>query len=212
MAGDLENEVAAVTDGRTARRERGKVAVLEAILEHIAETNGYGEATPEEVAQRAGVSVASLFRYFGTLDAMRHAASAHWLQKNEHLLTIDDIGEGSLPVRIETFVRCRIARFEAAKAIGRLVRRLAHENEDAHDMVQQTRAMSMDQVRHHFDTELSQLDPLQAKHLSSIIGTVTSHESLVQLTEQDGMNLSEAATPLEMALTCLLTKAVELKL
>jgi len=207
MARDLQQETSTMTDGRTARRERGKLAVLEAILEHLAETGGKEEAAPDVVAERAGVSVASLFRYFGTLDGMRQAAAQHWLRKNAHLLTITNLGEGSLEERIENFLQSRLVAFQAGKAAGRLVRRLAQENAEAHERLLHNRAGRLEQISQHFQNEVSSLSPRQGEHLVSVVATLTSHEALVQLTEQDGMELSDVVAPLRDALTCLLRSA-----
>ncbi len=51
-------------DGRRARRERGRIAVSDAVIDLAFEGNA--NPTAEQVAKRAGVSVASLFRYFET--------------------------------------------------------------------------------------------------------------------------------------------------
>lgn len=204
MASGLGEDAPAVTDGRTARRERGKIAVLEAILDHVHETDGLEEATPEEIAERAGVSVASLFRYFGTLDGMRQAAAQHWFLKNDHLLAITDIGEGTLGERIDSFLQSRLNAFSSGKAASRLLRRLANENSEANERLLRGRATRLDQIRHHFDAELSALPPERVGQLVSVVATLTSHESLVQLTEQDGMALPDVVSPLRSALTCLL--------
>ena len=54
--------------GRRARRERNRTAVIDAMFELIAE----GKVPPpaEALAERAGVSVSSIFRYFDNLDEL----------------------------------------------------------------------------------------------------------------------------------------------
>lgn len=198
-----------MTDGRTARRERGKQAVLEAILERVAETGGRGASTPEEIAARAGVSVASLFRYFGTLEGMREAATQRWFDMNGGLLEIPNVGNGSLTERIDTFVGSRLSTFEAAKPASRLLRRLAVENDDARERLLWARTTRIDQIRRHFDPELSHLPAEQVDCMVAVIATLSSHESFVQLTEQDGMDLTAAAVPIRSALLCLLSNASE---
>jgi len=198
-------DASAAVDGRTARRERGKLAVLEAILAYIAETDGKEKATPELIAERAGGSVASLFRYFGTLDGMRQAAADHWFLKNAHLLTVPKIGQGPLEERIENYVQARLASFAANKAVGRMVRAQAAESGFANDHLMKGRAIRVEQLRRHFGEEFSGLAPDQADQLVSVIATLTSHDSFVQLTERDGMELSDTAGPLRNAMKCLLS-------
>src|SRR5260370_8935631 len=62
----------AVTDGRTARRDRNRLAVLDAVLELFSE----GDLTPppEAIALRSGVSLRSVYRYMSDVDDLAHAA------------------------------------------------------------------------------------------------------------------------------------------
>ena len=54
-------------DGRLARRDRNRIAVLDAAIELFAE--GVLDPTPDDVATRAGISARSVYRYF---EAERH--------------------------------------------------------------------------------------------------------------------------------------------
>ena len=58
----------APVDGRRARRDRNADAVIDALLEFLAEGTLY--PTMPEVARRAGVSLRSVFRYFDDVDSL----------------------------------------------------------------------------------------------------------------------------------------------
>ncbi|MEJ6739489.1 MAG: helix-turn-helix domain-containing protein [Actinomycetota bacterium] len=81
-------------DGRTARRDRGRTAVLEAALELFEEENL--EPTPEQIALRAGVSARSVYRYFEDRDQLVRAIIAHKQLKILPLFHIAHIGKGEL--------------------------------------------------------------------------------------------------------------------
>jgi AcrR family transcriptional regulator len=74
-------------DGRTARRERNREAVVTALLGLYRE----GVMTPsaDEIATRAGVSARSLFRYFTDVDDLAFAAVARQAEHLMPLLALD---------------------------------------------------------------------------------------------------------------------------
>ena len=68
------------TDGRARRRERNREAVVAALLELYRE--GRLQPSADEVAERAGVSVRSVFRYLDDTEAMVRAGST---RQQQHL-------------------------------------------------------------------------------------------------------------------------------
>src|SRR5437764_99636 len=58
-------------DGRAARRDRGREAVLDAVIALFEE--GHVRPTPEAVAERSGVSVRSVYRYYEDRDDLIRA-------------------------------------------------------------------------------------------------------------------------------------------
>ena len=81
-------------DGRRARRERGRIAVSDAVIDLVVEGNA--DPTSEQVAKRAGVSVASLFRYFETLKELRQETLRRYFKRYDHLFQLPDITESTL--------------------------------------------------------------------------------------------------------------------
>jgi Bacterial regulatory proteins, tetR family len=78
-------------DGRHARRERGRLAVIDAMLILVSE--GHVPPTVEQLAERAGVSAASVFRYFDTLEDLRQATTGVFFKRNPHLFEIPEIAK-----------------------------------------------------------------------------------------------------------------------
>ena len=94
-------------DGRTLRRTRNRTAVIAALLAIIREGNLRPGAS--EIADRAGVSHRSIFRYFDDLDDLVLTAIDHAFEEAGPLAGVPDIGAGSLDERIATFVDARLA-------------------------------------------------------------------------------------------------------
>ncbi len=162
-------------DGRRARRERGRLAVVDAMLILVSE--GHVPPTVEQVAERADVSTASVFRYFDTLEDLRQATTDVFFERNPHLFEITDIGEGSLSHRIEAFVTASLRLFEENEPIARLVRLQAHQMTALNELLHRIRATRADQVRHHFDEELRAMSSATRVDAVMVISTLTSFES-----------------------------------
>jgi AcrR family transcriptional regulator len=168
-------------DGRRQRTERGRAAVTEAMIDLMFE--GYLPPTAEQLAERAGVSVASVYRYFDGLDDLRQAATALYFSRYTDLFDIQGFAEGSLAVRVANLVDSRLRLYTTSEPMGRLIRIRQYEHATAHEWLAQLRATYADQIRHHFDTQLEHLGPTDRAHIVAVIATVTSFESWDQCRE-----------------------------
>lgn len=93
-------------DGRSARRQANADAVIDAMLDLIAEGNLRPGAA--EIAERSGVSARSLFRYFADLDALARVAVERQTTRRDHLFQPLP-GGGSLEERVARLVDHRLA-------------------------------------------------------------------------------------------------------
>ena len=73
-----------IVDGRSARRERNREAVIDAFIEMI--MAGQSEPSVDEIADRAGVSYRSVYRYFEDRSDMLAAAADRTMQNIRPLL------------------------------------------------------------------------------------------------------------------------------
>jgi AcrR family transcriptional regulator len=163
-----------VTDGRRARRERGRAAVTEAMIDLMCE----GEIVPSAdlVAERAGVSVASIFRYFETLDDLRRSTIELYFARYAHLFGIPDCGMGTFATRLDGFVRSRVTLYETVAPMARLARARTVEHRDLDEVLHLARAIRADEIRRHFDPELGRFTPAARDDTVAIISTMTSFE------------------------------------
>jgi AcrR family transcriptional regulator len=163
------------TDGRHLRRERGRLAAIDATIDLVGE--GHVPPSAEKIAERAGLSVASVFRYFDTLDDLRRAVAQVYVERSADLFEIPSMGQGPRAERIANLVASRVRLYESTEPMARLVRRQAHERNDADELVHRLRATRADQVRQHFDPELRALTPAVGDDLVMIVSTLTSFEA-----------------------------------
>ncbi|HYM14643.1 MAG TPA: TetR/AcrR family transcriptional regulator [Dehalococcoidia bacterium] len=104
------------TDGRAARAGRTRAAVVDAMLALIEE--GDLRPTAQRVAERAGVSLRSVFQHFDQLDEL-HAAVADRQVQRVLALARPVPRTGPLDVRIDAFVAQRARILEAISPVRR---------------------------------------------------------------------------------------------
>ena len=107
-------------DGRHLRRDRNRTAVVEALLELYAEGNL--DPGSVEIAERAGLSPRSLFRYFDDVDDLCHEAVMARQRTLMPLLVIQAVASDPLSVRVDAFLRQRATIFVTMGNVGRVAR------------------------------------------------------------------------------------------
>lgn len=114
------HEIDEHVDGRSLRRERNRDAVIEAFLTLVSEGNY--DPGGAEIAERAGVSHRSVFRYFDDLADLMMTAIGLQVQRSLPLGKLDRIGEGSFDERLERLVDAKFAMFEQLHGIATVTR------------------------------------------------------------------------------------------
>jgi AcrR family transcriptional regulator len=165
----------AALDGRRLRRDRNRTAVVEAVYALLQE--GIVPLSAEAVAERAGVSVSSVFRYFDGLDDLQRQTIELYFDRCAALFEVPALGKGTLAERIDTLVAARVALYRSIAPIARLARMRAPEYPLIDESLAATRATLSRQIRHHFAPELAALDHAAAGHLVALIDVLTSYES-----------------------------------
>ena len=88
---------APMVDGRRARRHRSRDLAVDALLDLLGE--GVLRPTAQQVAERSGVSLRSIFRIFDDVETLNAAAAARQLSRVRHLF-VDVMPTGTLPERV----------------------------------------------------------------------------------------------------------------
>ncbi|CAN5599815.1 hypothetical protein BH20ACT2_BH20ACT2_21560 [soil metagenome] len=131
----------------------------------------------DEVAERSGVSVSTIFRYFDGLDDLQHVALARFHERFETLYSIPAIGEGLRRDRIRRFVDARLQLYAAAGAIMAVGRLRAIEHPPLAAAMMEMRRTLRDQVTAQFAPELAGVTPARSADLLAVIDALTSSEA-----------------------------------
>jgi TetR/AcrR family transcriptional regulator, regulator of autoinduction and epiphytic fitness len=150
---DANDELDAHIDGRTLRRSRNRDAVIVALLDLIRE----GDLDPgaAEIAERAGVSHRSVFRYFDDLNDLVRTAIDHEFQQAKALSTIPKMGEGSLEERVASVVDARLGLYERVSGTLLVARMKAGSIPAIDEEIARVAEMFRTQLRTHFAEELA---------------------------------------------------------
>lgn len=162
-------------DGRTLRRTRNRDAVIVALLAIIRE----GDLQPgaAEIADRAGVSHRSIFRYFDDLDDLVRTAIDHAFDEAGPMGGIPDIGVGSLDERITAFVDARVSLFEHVDGTMQLARMRAPRIPSIDEGIAAVAEVFRVQIAEHFAPELDAVGEDDRLLLVDGILTLTSYDA-----------------------------------
>ncbi len=179
---DAPAEDAAAVDGRTARRDRNRQSVLDAILEIFSENI---DPTPDIVALRSGVSPRSVYRYFEDRDELLRAAIARKIETVWPLFTITDLGAGHFDVRLDVFVASRVRLFLEVADTARAARHRADRVPAIAAQIAETQRALRDQLERHFAPEISELPADCATTTVRAADVASQFESLEYLRQQN---------------------------
>ncbi len=129
------------------------------------------------VADRAGVSRASVFRYFETLEELRTEAMGRVLERFADLFELDDAPSLVGERRVASFVDSRLRFHDTLHPLALLQRRQAADSDHAAAMINASRNLLAEQVRSYFRRELEHLDTDQQDDAVITIAVLTSVES-----------------------------------
>jgi AcrR family transcriptional regulator len=177
------------------RRMRAVDAFIDLVLD------GAAPPTPEAVADRAGVSRATFFRYFSTLDELRNDATGRVLERFPELSSIPAIGTGSLNERIERFVDARVRLHEALHPLALLLRAHTAGDVAAAGFVDAARQVFADQIRQHFEIGLVPHSPARRDDIVTAIAVITSIESWQQFRHSHHRSPAQTRRAWRVALT-----------
>ncbi|MHB1486255.1 MAG: TetR/AcrR family transcriptional regulator [Acidimicrobiales bacterium] len=145
---DISEEV----DGRRLRRGQNREAVIDALLE-LFRTGDYQPGS-HVIADRAGLSPRSLFRYFDDIDDLHHAAIDRQLAAARPLLDVGVGPDAPLEERIDRIVNARVRLFETIAPAARAGRVSAHRHPVVSRQIHDSRSYLRQQLTTLFEAEL----------------------------------------------------------
>jgi AcrR family transcriptional regulator len=145
------------TDGRSMRRARNREAVLDAVIEIF--ESGDIDPSVDAVAERAGVSNRSIYRYFEHRDHLIRAAVTHAMRRVIPEITLDQIGVGPFDQRVERFVDHRLQMYQRLAPITRAAKLAAASEPIIGEEFTAGRLMLRQAFLDHFAEEFEPLGP-----------------------------------------------------
>ena len=190
-------------DGRHARRQRSRDAIVGAAFALIVESGGPPSA--ESIAERAGVSVSSIFRNFDGLADLQEQALDQFRERFSHLLLATPPADADLHDRIAFFVRNRLALYEEAGSLMAMARARAFEHSTLAEAVARNRSTLAEQTRACFGHEIDGLTPSGAADLIAVIDSLTSPEAFELMTRAHARTRQQVARAWEATIQVLIT-------
>ena len=188
-------------DGRTARSERTRLAVVDALLGLLDE--GEVRPTAERISARAGVSERSVFQHFHDREALFEAVARRQYERVVPTLRPVDTG---LPLaeRIDAFVEQRCRLLETLSGVRRGALLMEPESATIAGWLSRARSAKAAEARRVFATELESREPAQQAPLGAALVAACSWTAWECYRLHQELSAAEAAAAMRLALGALL--------
>jgi AcrR family transcriptional regulator len=154
-------------DGRNARSERSREAVVQAVLAFVRE--GLPRPTATQIARRAKVSRRVVFNQFKDMERLRAICLARVAQEENAKYWRPVSPDLALPERLVAFVRARSARLEFITPFRRSSLVLAPRSPRITDAVRAAAARAHAEVKAVFDAEIRQVAPARRGRFAALL-------------------------------------------
>jgi len=191
------------TDGRRLRRALNREAVVDALLDLYGEGNL--RPSTDEIAERAGISPRSLFRYFEDADDLAGEAVTRQLGRAMPLLPLAVGPDAPFDLRVAALVDQRLRLFTTLGQAAQVSRLRAPFQPRLAKSLREGRRFLRSQVRTLFVSELMAMTDDEAEASLATADVLASFESYQLLTGDQGLQVDEARSVLVAALAALLT-------
>ena len=182
-----------VIDGRTARRNRNKDAVLDALISLAREGDGLAEPSVEAIAERAAVSYRSVYRYFEDRTELMLSALGRVMGEDYSILDVADLGDGSFDTRIARLIEVRLAAYRRLAPLTRIAIRLRADEPAVADAYEDVRRQMRAQLETQFAPELEAVATQDRAGVLAAIDAMFQAESLDYLAYHEELDDTEIA-------------------
>lgn len=185
-------------DGRRERGARNKEAVVSALLELYSQ----GEVQPPaaRIAEIAGVSERSVFRYFDDMEDLASCAiNVQWERVRELYETLDSSGD--LTKRINSIIDHRLKLYDKVGSVMRVAVVAAYKSQVVAMAVKERRQIMGRRALQQFENELKTARDVENKE--RILDYTLSLENIIYLKEALGLSHSKVRETLTVAIKSL---------
>jgi AcrR family transcriptional regulator len=188
-------------DGRVARRERNRTAVLDVVIEMFAEDQLF--PTIEQASARSGLSARSVYRYFADPGELLEAAIVHSFERSRGVTHLHAIGTGSLEHRLQTFCESRVKLHDVSGAVWRATVHNVARHERLRGELEANRSRKRDQFAKQFAPEFDSMPADQRQRVLAAGDVLTQLDSIDLLRRSKGLEPAAAIDVLVSALAAL---------
>jgi AcrR family transcriptional regulator len=186
------------------RSERSRAAVVEALLDLLEE--GDLRPTAARVAERAGVSLRTVFLHFRDLEALFAAAADRQLARLAHLAPRLQ-STGPLTARLARFVKQRAELLETIAPVRRASLLMEPFSREIAARLAGARRLARAQVEQAFAPELALLAARERREVGVALAASTSFSSWEVLRRHHGLSVERARKVMTRMLRALLHAA-----
>ncbi len=191
------------SDGRKARGLRNREAVVDAILELLGEGNG--NPTAREIADRAQVSLRSVFRHFEDLDSLFLAAIERQAGRTAHLYEPPPT-TGDVTTRVAALVTRRRKLYEAIFDVRRGWMLRYYDHPRVSQILDELYRGLHAQIVTLFADDLDDLDHQERREIVDAIDMAVSFDAWAHLRSHRGLSSARAAAVLRRTALALLAQ------
>jgi TetR/AcrR family transcriptional regulator, regulator of autoinduction and epiphytic fitness len=182
-------------DGRTLRRLNSFERAVDALLDLIEEGND--APTAQEIAERSGISVRTVFRLTEDIESLHAAALLRQFERTAHLyVTVPSTG--TFERRLRALVKNRATVFEAIAPVRRVGDRLAESSKSIAEGVEMHHLLLRNQVALIFERELKTLSRHRRAAVLEAADIAASWETWDQLRRVRGLPVTSSTRVVEL--------------
>ena len=182
-----------VIDGRTARRNRNKDAVLDALIALSREGDGLSEPSVEAIAERAEVSYRSVYRYFEDRTELMLAAIGRLMGDDYAFFDVADLGDGSFDTRIAHLIEARLTAYRGLAPLSRIAIRLRADEPAVAEAYEDVRRQMRAQLETQFAPELGAIAESERVTVIAAVDAMFQAEALDYLAHHEQLDDTEIA-------------------
>jgi AcrR family transcriptional regulator len=191
------------TDGRSARAERTRDAVVDAFLTLADE--GHLRPTARQISERAGVSLRSVFQHFEDLETLFATAADHQVERLRPLnVQIDP--DAPFDDRLAQFTKARCAILERVSPVRRAALLAAPFSDVLAQRLQWSRQMNREEVERVFANELSSFPAAKRRLVLASLHSCTDWYTWETLRVHSGLSFEDATKVMSLTVRSLLKK------
>lgn len=147
--------------------------------------------TAAAIAQRAGVSLRSVFQHFESLESLFAEAADVQMERLAPLL-LPIPTSGSFGARLTTFVTRRARVLEAISPVRRASLRMEPFSNEVRTRLEAARARGRREAERVFASELGSLPPAERREVAAALGAAASWSTWEHLRRHQGLGLERA--------------------